>query len=228
MKLSSPNPEDEDDLAAFWLITYSDMTTLLLAFFLVIYAFTVLGEHKKEKLIDALNMVDSGGDVTEVAASMKTLETAAEEIAAMLGKDATGEKPWVKATEAEVTVGLPASITFASGQAELTTEAEGHLRRAAALLADIPNPIRVEGHTDNVPVGGGVFKSNWQLSVARAQSVVRLFMSQGLDPRDLQVVGYADTRPLQTNDTSEGRRANRRIEIQLIRTEEDATKEQTE
>ena len=78
--------------------------------------------------------------------------------------------------------------------------------------------VRIEGHTDDIPVrAGGRFQSNWQLSAARAQTVVRVFMREGLDPRRIQVVGYADVRSRQANDSPEGRAANRRIEIKLLK-----------
>ncbi len=217
MKLSPRPVEDEDELSAFWLITYSDMTTLLLTFFLLIYAFTMLGEDSQKTLLDSLNVVSTGDNATLDKASSLELEKAAKEIANMLGKNGD-DAPWVNIAETEVTVGLPASITFASGKAELTPRAEGYLRKAAALLMKAKCPVRVEGHTDNVPTGRGKFKSNWHLSVARAQDVARLLMEEGLDPRYLQVVGYADTHPMKLNDTNEGRAANRRIEIKLIRT----------
>ena len=81
----------------------------------------------------------------------------------------------------------------------------------------MPNNIRVEGHTDDVPMRGGKFPSNWHLSAARAQSVVRLLMERGVDPRRLQNVGYAETRPRAANDTPENRGVNRRIEIKIVR-----------
>ncbi|MCP4603506.1 MAG: OmpA family protein [Proteobacteria bacterium] len=216
MKLSPRPVEDEDELSAFWLITYSDMTTLLLTFFLLIYAFTMLGEDSQKTLLDSLNVVSTGDEAVLDKASAQELESAARKIAGMLGEDGDGA-PWVNIAETEVTVGLPASITFNSGKADLTPRAKGYLRKAAAVLINAKCPVRVEGHTDNVPTGRGMFKSNWHLSVARAQEVARLLMEEGLEPRYLQVVGYADTNPMKSNDTYDSRATNRRIEIKLIR-----------
>ncbi len=210
--------EDEEDLSAFWLITYSDMTTLLLAFFLLIYSFTVMGEENKHTLLDALNVATSGGEMKELEKPLEEIEKTANQIAALMGQG-QDESPWVDATETEVTLGLPASITFASGQAELTPRAEKFLRQAATMLDELNTPIRVAGHTDNVPIQTYQFPSNWHLSVARAQRVVQLFLQEGISPRYLQVVGYSDTQPRQPNDSIEGRRANRRIEIKIIRTD---------
>ena len=87
----------------------------------------------------------------------------------------------------------------------------------AGILRGLPNVVRVEGHTDDVPMRGGRFKSNWELSAARAQSVVRILMREGLDPRRIQVVGFADVRPREPNETAPGRAANRRIELKLLK-----------
>ena len=211
------HPEEEDDLSAFWLITYSDMTTLLLAFFLLIYAFTVMGDSGRESLIDALNLIDENAKVEELEEPLSQLKAKADKIAEMMGEAPGEEQPWVHSTESEVTIGLPASITFSSGSAKLNPIANKYLRQAVAILHGPKQLIRIEGHTDDRPLfGGGPHASNWHLSVARAQTVVKLFIEEGVSPRHIEVVGYADTRPRDTNDTPQGRSANRRIEIKLL------------
>jgi len=218
VKLSRKRAEDEDEFTTIWLITYSDMVTLLLAFFLLIYSFSVLKEDEQEQLVRALREVEVAGIAPEqLEQSPEELEQIARDIAARFG-DTGEDEAWVDAGEAEVTVGLPASITFQVGEAELTPRAREILAEVGANLAKTPNAIRVEGHTDNLPIRSGRFASNWHLSAARAQNVVRLFIEQGVAPERLQVVGHADTRPRASNDTPEGRRANRRIEIKLVRT----------
>jgi len=211
IKLSRAGQEEDEDITSFWLITYSDMTTLLLSFFLLMFSFTLMTQKHQEELVEMLNTVASGKLVPQ--RSKEELEAAAREIAAQFAKEET----FVETTEEEVTVGLSSAVTFALGEAELTGAARQPLERVADILRAMPNTIRVEGHTDDIPIRGGPFPSNWHLSAARAQSVVRLLMARGVDPRRLQVVGFGEVKPRQPNDSEKGRAANRRIEIKLLR-----------
>jgi chemotaxis protein MotB len=208
--------EDEND-SSLWLVTYSDMVTLLLSFFLLMYSFSVMTDQRKQQLVNELRTVSANTRVVREQ-PREDLEEAAREIAAQFQKD----KAFVENTETEVTVGLSSEVTFASGDAALSDAGRGALVRVAAILGKLPNTIRVEGHTDSIPVRGGRFSSNWHLSAARAQSVVRLLLENGVDARRLQVVGYGDVRPRAANETSEGRAQNRRIEIKILRKAGDA------
>ena len=115
-----------------------------------------------------------------------------------------------------VQVQISADILFASGVAEPAPAALPVLQRLADSLKPWPNAVRVEGHTDNVPIRSGLFHSNWELSAARAGSVVRLFAERGVDPQRLAVVGYGEYRPLQSNDSVAGRNANRRVVVIIL------------
>jgi chemotaxis protein MotB len=115
-----------------------------------------------------------------------------------------------------VEVRISADILFGSGQAEPTPAAVPVLQGLADSLKPWPNAVRVEGHTDNVPIRSGVFHSNWELSAARAGSVVRLFTERGVDPQRLAVVGYGQYRPLQDNASTSGRNANRRVVVIIM------------
>ena len=86
----------------------------------------------------------------------------------------------------------------------------------AKLLAPTPQQIRVEGHTDHLPIASATFPSNWELSSARASSVVRLFIATGIAPARLAAVGYADHKPVESNDTPEGRSRNRRVTLMIL------------
>jgi chemotaxis protein MotB len=90
------------------------------------------------------------------------------------------------------------------------------LDKLAEVLKPFPNPIRVEGHTDDRPIKTAAFPSNWELSAARAASVVHQFTRQGIDPLRLEIVGFGEFRPRQPNDTSEGRNANRRVVVLVL------------
>jgi chemotaxis protein MotB len=115
-----------------------------------------------------------------------------------------------------VQVQISADILFASGVAEPAPAALPVLQRLADSLKPWPNSVRVDGHTDNVPIRSGVFHSNWELSAARAGSVVRLFSERGVDPQRLAVVGYGQYRPLQDNSSATGRNANRRVVVIIM------------
>jgi chemotaxis protein MotB len=113
---------------------------------------------------------------------------------------------------------LTDSLLFSSGSATLESQGAPLLTEIAALLnVDHVHPIAVEGNTDNVPITGGAFPSNWELSTARASSVVRFLIAKGVDSQRLSAVGYAEQHPIATNATPTGRALNRRVEIVLQR-----------
>jgi chemotaxis protein MotB len=107
-------------------------------------------------------------------------------------------------------------ILFPSGVAGFAASAEPVLDKLAEVLKPFPNPIRVEGHTDDRPVHTAAFPSNWELSAARAASVVHQFTKAGIDPLRLEIVGFGEFHPRQPNDTPEGRNANRRVAILVL------------
>ncbi|HEY2144523.1 MAG TPA: flagellar motor protein MotD [Steroidobacteraceae bacterium] len=107
-------------------------------------------------------------------------------------------------------------ILFPSGSGAFSAQAEGVLDKLAEVLRPFPNPIRVEGHTDDRPIHTAAFPSNWELSAARAASVVHQFTQQGIDPLRLEIVGFGEFHPRQANDSNEGRNANRRVAILVL------------
>jgi chemotaxis protein MotB len=111
---------------------------------------------------------------------------------------------------------INADILFPSGAGEFAPAAEAVLDKLADVLKPFPNPIRVEGHTDDRPIKTAAFPSNWELSAARAASVVHQFMRQGIDPLRLEIVGFGEFHPRQTNATMEGRNSNRRVVVLVL------------
>jgi chemotaxis protein MotB len=111
---------------------------------------------------------------------------------------------------------INADILFPSGAGEFAPAAEPVLDKLAEVLKPFPNPIRVEGHTDDRPIRTSAFPSNWELSAARAASVVHQFTRQGIDPLRLEIVGFGEFHPRQPNATSEGRNANRRVVVLVL------------
>lgn len=115
-----------------------------------------------------------------------------------------------------VTVEINASTLFNSGDAVLQPKSVDTLSAVARVLATTDNPIQVEGHTDNVPINSPAYPSNWELSSARAGSVVRLFAEMGVPAGRMVAIGYADNRPVDVNTTPEGRMRNRRVNVLIL------------
>jgi len=140
----------------------------------------------------------------------------ADEIEKALAPLVAAEMIAVRRESTWVEVEIRTDILFASGVADLSAGALPPLNILATTLARYPNPVRVEGHTDNRPINTITFPSNWELSAARAASVVHLFAKGGVDPARLAVIGLGEFRPAQSNDTVEGRNANRRVLIVIL------------
>jgi len=106
---------------------------------------------------------------------------------------------------------------FDIGSARIRTQAAPVFHEVATLIAEQHRPLRVEGHTDDVPIHNALFNSNWELSTARATEVIRLLVTQyGFNPEDLSAVGYAEFHPIASNETAEGRSSNRRVDIVVL------------
>lgn len=256
-----------------WAIPYADLMTLLLAFFVVMYAISTVNEGKYRVLSDALvaafrgtprtmepiqvgeKQVGSGADVktTLVQQSMiagqprkmfdpipvktgipnpihplaagqfdqsnaaaKALERVADQVVRAMQSLERAHLVFVRRKSNMVEVEIRTDILYPSGSATLSPSAVPIIDRLAEVLRPFPNPIRVEGHTDSRPIETVAFPSNWELSAARAASVVRLFQHEGIDPTRLAVMGYAEYRPAQSNATQQGRNANRRVVIVIL------------
>lgn len=124
----------------------------------------------------------------------------------------------VKVTQSNrgISVEINASVLFASGQAQLRPESGRALQQVAKVLAPTGQGIQVEGYTDDVPISTTLFPSNWELSAARASSVVRLFSENGVAEQRLSVIGYGPNRPATGNETPEGRARNRRVTVMIL------------
>jgi chemotaxis protein MotB len=122
-----------------------------------------------------------------------------------------------------VEIELRNDILFASGSANLPPAAQGIVRRLASQLVDVPNPILIEGHTDNLPINTANFPSNWELSASRAASVARLMATVGIPETRLTVIGFGEHRPVESNGNLEGRAANRRVIMAILQAEKSST-----
>jgi chemotaxis protein MotB len=122
----------------------------------------------------------------------------------------------VRKTTSWLEVELRTDILFPSGVARLSPQANDVLNSMAAILKPFPNPVRVEGYTDDRPINTALYPSNWELSAARAASVARLFSEQGVDPSRLGIMGWGEFRPSADNATEDGRNRNRRVLIVVL------------
>ena len=222
-----------------WLISYADFVTLLFAFFVVMYAISIVNEGKYAVLSEALGDAFGGRSVAPQAhtsvepvlplshiVNRKRLEAARRERERMeiLAKDLTATlMPLVKSGQVRVTqnargigIELNASVLFDQGEATLQQEAREVLGAVAGLLKDAPQRIEVEGHTDNLPITNERFASNWELSAVRAASVVRLFIESGVQDVRLSAIGHGATRPVAPNDTPANQARNRRVAVMIL------------
>ena len=120
--------------------------------------------------------------------------------------------------ERGITIHILENILFPSGRAELSGTSKLVLGQLSTIIGKLPNDIRIEGHTDNVPISTTVYPSNWHLSVARALNTAYYLISeQNLSPEKITIVGYSEYKPIADNDTPEGRAKNRRVDIVIIK-----------
>ena len=158
--------------------------------------------------------MDTGGiGIGGVGVPGSDLDQVARDVSAALSSLVADGHVRVRRTESWVEVDISTDILFGSGVARLSPAALAALQRLADVLKTFPNAVQVEGHTDDRPIDTKAFPSNWELSAARAASVVHLFMDRGMAAQRLAVVGYGEFRPMMSNDTVPGRNANRRVEV---------------
>jgi chemotaxis protein MotB len=240
--------EDEDAGASHerWLISYADFITLLFAFFVVMYAISVVNTGKYKTLSDALGDAFGGRPETPQASSTveqlpltnliarkradaarrerERLNTLARDLSASLAPLVQNGQVRVSQTGRGVTVEINAKVLFEEGQAALGGEARATLGSVATLLRGEPYAIEVEGHTDNLPIANPLYPSNWELSTVRASSVVRLFIDSGVASGRLTAVGHAANQPVAPNSDEAGRGRNRRVVVTILATVPDAVK----
>ncbi len=229
MSEDAENEELEGPTAPFWLVTYSDMVTLLLTFFVLIVS---MSEVEIKKFEEALSYFQGRTSVLShdavTPAMNQQLMTIAqakdqaeryEELLEYLEENDLLDKVQVQLTENGLHLTVADSVMFHSGEAELIEPARTVLRYVAGLLNGRIESVVVEGHTDDRPIHTVRYPSNWELSVARAASVVRFMLSltEVLDPSHYVAMGHGEHYPIDTNTTAAGRSRNRRVEIFLSR-----------
>lgn len=220
-----------------WMTTFTDMTTLLLTFFVLLFSFSRIDIARFQDVIisvqGALGVLDGGssfgtdafpgglGDeaTIEWQSEQRRLEEIFTEIDDYVRENRLESTIKASFEERGLVIRFLDTVLFDLGRAELKPEARSILDSVAELLTDVPNHIRVEGHTDNLPINTYRYPSNWELSTNRATSVVRYLVdNHGFRPQHLSAAGYGEWRPLAPNNTPEHRAQNRQVDIVILRT----------
>jgi chemotaxis protein MotB len=211
-----------------WLVSYADFITLLFAFFAVMYAVSSVDKGKLETIAQGLRVAfeitettppDEGigilpgkgrvlvDDRTQSASQLQ------DTILQVLGDEVRSNRLNLTVNRRGVILSVPEAGTFATGNDELSADARTLLAEIATTLTTFSNAIRVEGHSDDVPIRTQRFQSNWDLSAARASRVVEFLIQQGVEPERLSATGYAEFQPRVPNLNDEARALNRRIDL---------------
>jgi chemotaxis protein MotB len=192
-----------------WLISYADFITLMFTFFAALYALSSVDKAKVESFSGSLRQA-----FKVMEEPIPLLEEKTKVLLQDISKNIQGvEGVSVKTDPRGVVVTFSDAVLFASGSAEVKKEAFDVLERLSKTLNTVPGRIIIEGHTDNVPLSGGKYTSNWELSTARAASVLHFFITKGVDPNRFAIAGYGEYRPMASNETEDGRAKNRRVEL---------------
>lgn len=227
----------DEAVPAHWLLTYSDMVTQLLAFFVLIVALSTTDVTKFQQatfsIRSAFGVLDGGRSIlheegigreeagetseTPFERDWRQLKAVGGRVEAAIAAAGLTGQVELAVEERGLVIRFADRVLFDSGKAYLKSDSRAILEQVGGILRDIPNLIRVEGHTDNVPINTERYPSNWELSTARATSVVRYFIERGfLTPERLSAAGYGEFKPVDSNASEDGRRRNRRVDVVIL------------
>ncbi len=223
---SEGTPEEEE--AEGWLLTYLDTMTLMLVLLVVMLSFAGKGRHDQAEsaghgimpagdglLPGGAGLIDRQTQAKPVPPEEAPANPNAPDPLAGLPLDKLGKDIEVVVQKGTVSFRISSEILFDSARSDLSLDGLKVLQQLIPVFNSSQHNVVVVGHTDSVPISSARFPSNWELSSARAGSVVRYLQANGVDGRRLRAVGYADTQPLADNATAEGRARNRRVELVL-------------
>lgn len=223
-----------EEVSEKWAIPYADFLTLLLCLFIALFAMAQAGKQAAMEYAQAfakafgMRLVPFQESLpkqilpepvlkrAEPTEKGKRIQRQLQELQEMLKKLGLEGEFKIAYEAIGIRLILQEKLLFDPGSADIKPEMRPVLDKIYDIIKDLPNPVEVEGHTDNIPISTERFPSNWELSGARASSIVRYFISRGINPERLKASGYADTRPLVSNATPEGRAQNRRVEIVIL------------
>lgn len=221
--------ELENDLnkGALWAVTYGDLMSYLMIFFLILFAASLRKpgagavDQKKyhESLVNIQKVFGGQGSSRDLqrAVNREKEESMVQQLKEDMNRKQLSAFAKVEVWDKKVRLVLSDAVLFDSGSATLKPSSREILAAVVAQLKGVPNALTIEGHTDSVPVRGGRYSSNWELSMARAYAVLRMMEGAGIASSRLSGVGYGEHRPKAPNDTTAGRANNRRIEIDIVR-----------
>ena len=233
----------EEEVGEAWLLPYSDLMTLLLALFIALFAMSQTDASKMQALAQAFtaafnmggpSFFSGMGPSTSMTSATtqgqdnansaymqenENLREAQEKIEQYIKENNLQDQVSTELSEEGLMIRLKEKALFASGSAALQGQANQIVPVIAALLSSLPERVTISGHTDNVPISTAQFPSNWELSSARAVSLMRGLMGvqPSLNPARFSALGYSEYRPIASNDTEEGRAQNRRVEVFIAR-----------
>lgn len=237
MSKKNKNKQHDEENGEAWLLPYSDLMTLLLAVFIVLFAVSKIDVEKAAQMSEQFRdaMLNESAAEGSQAETTNAGEITDEELTEYLEQEELEnlEKLKAKIDQQLEEQGMTGSVTtsidkrglvisfnnavlFESGSAQLKEENISALLAIAKTINTLDNFIRVEGHTDNVPIHSDIYPSNWELSSSRAATVVRLFVDGNVSPDKIVAVGYGENRPVADNTTESGRAKNRRIDIIVL------------
>lgn len=209
-----------------WLISYADLVTLLLALFIVLFASA--DKKRATSIASAMaaqfnekggpEVVPAGAGVLPGSESLLAVRAAIDRTFA--ANKTLRDRAAIRNTERGLVVSLTEAGFFAPGEAEIRSDALPLLDALAETLRQTETPLRVEGHTDSLPIATARYPSNWELSAARATTVLTHLVAQGVPGSKLSIGGYADGRPIADNATADGRALNRRVDLVVLRSKE--------
>jgi chemotaxis protein MotB len=216
---------ESDEPESNWLLTYVDMLSVVLAMLVVLLghlAAQQLQEPQPDETVVKVEQIQviarpepSPEPAPQPEPELTNTPSPEERLATAISNRFQGEIRVVRRDQG-ISLEIAEVILFDSGKADLLTDAEPVLSRLVLTLQEIGEAdVAVEGHTDDRPILGGPFHSNWELAAARANAVTRYLLSQGFSPKRLRSVSYADTHPVADNATASGRAENRRVNLRV-------------
>jgi len=219
-----------------WLTTYGDMVTLLLCFFVVLFSMASVDVEKFQAMVIGLQSafgvlsgrtviegpgIDSATLLPEPGVSVVDMTQITElyhDIQAFLVEEGIEHMVEAVLEERGVIIRFRDSVLFDTGRADIRPDGAVLIDAIGSYLSKVPNHVRIEGHADNVPIRNSRYPSNWELSTARATSVIQYLLTKtDISPERLSAAGYGEYRPVAPNDTPENRARNRRVDLVLLR-----------
>lgn len=239
-------PGEENATHERWLVSYADFITLMFAFFVVMFAASQADKQKIQHVSEAVTRALEQGRLparvmqmlgatpggytgdhapeglrtlkpSDAAGKLAELTPSMRQLTAELREEIRKGKLQISMEPRGLVISLRQAAFFPTGDAVVAVEGYGTIGKLAETIRKLPNPVRLEGHTDSVPIHNGRFASNWELSAARSIVMLELLRDRYQIPAArMAVVGYAETVPVDTNETAEGRARNRRVDVTIL------------